>query len=109
MVFFPSEQSRLSRCHGFTDSLCFKENVKRASRLQQLVDSMGNMQTDIKHDADQMDAKDKAIRPAIDAMLKERGLDSIDDLIAKSLAKMTPEEKKQYESVGLSHSTMESC
>ena len=109
MVFYGGEQSNPSRCHAFTDSRNILDNVKRASRLQQLVDSMANMQTDIKHDADQMDSKDKAIRPAINAMLKERGIDNIDDLIAKSLAKMTPEEKKQYESVGLSYSTMENC
>ncbi|KAL4246951.1 hypothetical protein ABKN59_007693 [Abortiporus biennis] len=77
----------------------YPDNVQRATRLQQLVDSMANMQTDIKHSADEMDKKNAAIRPTINALLKEKGIDTIDDLIAKSLAKMTPEEKKQFESL----------
>ncbi|KAH8797304.1 hypothetical protein DL96DRAFT_1788065 [Flagelloscypha sp. PMI_526] len=77
----------------------YPDNVQRASRLQQLVDSMANMQTDIKHSGDQMDERDKRIRPTIDAMLKEKGYDNIEDLIEKSTAQMTPEEKKQFEAL----------
>ncbi|KAL0957348.1 hypothetical protein HGRIS_001152 [Hohenbuehelia grisea] len=55
----------------------YPDNVPRAGRLQQLVDSMANMQTDIKHDAEQMDEKNKQIRPLIEKMLKERSSQSL--------------------------------
>ncbi|KAI0798222.1 hypothetical protein C8Q75DRAFT_40742 [Abortiporus biennis] len=77
----------------------YPDNAQRATRLQQLVDSMANMQTDIKHSANEIDKKNTAIRPKIDALLKENGIDTIDDLIVKSTSKMTPKEKKQFESL----------
>ena len=60
---------------------------------------MANMQTDCKHDADEMDSKNTDMRTKMDAVLSAAGIDSIDTLIAKATAKMTPEEKKQFESV----------
>ena len=100
MVFYPGAWLMgmgVSPSHSLTSSVA--DNEKRATRLQQLVDSMANMQTDIKHDADVMDKKNVTIRPKIDALLKQNGIDSIDDLIAKATAQMTPEERKQWEAV----------
>ncbi|KAJ7813988.1 hypothetical protein B0H14DRAFT_2458285 [Mycena olivaceomarginata] len=77
----------------------YPDNEKRASRLQQLVNSMDNMQTDIKHTAAQMDEMNEKIRPAINAMLKERQMNTVDDLIQKSMEKMTPDDKKQFEAL----------
>ncbi|KAI0798262.1 hypothetical protein C8Q75DRAFT_845686 [Abortiporus biennis] len=77
----------------------YPENVERAARLQQLVDSMGNMQSDIKHYGEEIDKKNTAIRPLIDALLKDKNIDTIEDLIAKSLAKMSPDDRKQFESL----------
>lgn len=78
------------------------DNEKRATRLQQLVDSMANMQTDVKSIGQQMDDKNTQYRPAIDALLKANGMDSVDDVINKAAAEMTPEDRKQFEAV--SHS-----
>ncbi|KAI0791761.1 hypothetical protein C8Q75DRAFT_805362 [Abortiporus biennis] len=75
----------------------YPDNAHRTTRLQQLVDSMANMQTDIKHSAKEMDKWNAKIRPIINMLLKERCINSIDKLIAKSLAKMTAEERKQFE------------
>ena len=88
---------QVSPSHSLTRSVA--DNEKRATRLQQLVDSMANMQTDCKHDADEMDSKNTDMRTKMDAVLSAAGIDSIDTLIAKATAKMTPEEKKQFESV----------
>jgi transcriptional accessory protein Tex/SPT6 len=75
------------------------DNQPRAGRVQQLVDSIANMQTDIKNDAKQMDKKNADMRPKVDALLNKNGLDSIDDLIKKAMAQMTDDERKQFEAV----------
>lgn len=69
---------------------------------------MDSMQTDIKHDADDMDKTNVKIRPAIDRMLRAQGYDSIDDLITKSASQFTPEEKAQFDAVR-SSPTLISC
>ena len=75
------------------------DNEKRATRLQQLVDSMANMQTDVKNIGDNMDEKNEQYRPAIDALLKANGMDSVDDVINKAAAEMTDEERRGFEAV----------
>ena len=75
------------------------DNEKRATRLQQLVDSMANMQTDVKNIGDNMDEKNTEYRPAIDALLKANGMDSVDDVIAKAAAEMTDDDRKAFEAV----------
>ena len=75
------------------------DNEKRATRLQQLVDSMANMQTDVKNIGDNMDEKNTQYRPAIDALLKANGMDSVDDVINKAAAEMTDDDRKAFEAV----------
>ena len=82
---------------SLTDSLA--DNEKRATRLQQLVDSMANMQTDVKNIGENMDAKNEQYRPAIDALLKANGMDSVDDVINKATAEMTDGDRKAFEAV----------
>ncbi|KAG2014121.1 hypothetical protein CC2G_010964 [Coprinopsis cinerea AmutBmut pab1-1] len=77
----------------------YPDNENRARRLQQLIDSMVNMQTDIKHVAEEMDKLDKRMRPTIDKLLHDNHMNGIDDLIKKAMEKMTPEEKKQFEAM----------
>jgi hypothetical protein len=77
----------------------YPDNEKRASRVQQLVDSMANMQTDIKNDSQAMDDKNVAIRPQIDKLLKQNGFATLDDLINKSMALLTPDQRKQFEAM----------
>ena len=75
------------------------DNEKRASRLQQLVDSMANLQTDVKDLAAKMDKRNEEYRPAIDKLLKANGMDSVDDVIDKAAAEMTAEERRAFEAV----------
>ncbi|KAM5536991.1 hypothetical protein V8D89_009320 [Ganoderma adspersum] len=77
----------------------YPDNEKRASRLQQLVDSMANLQTDVKDVAVKMDKKNAQYRPAIDRLLKANGMDSVDDVISKAAAEMTPDERKAFEAL----------
>ena len=89
---------------------CPPDNEKRATRLQQLVDSMANMQTDVKNIGDNMDEKNEQYRPAIDALLKANGMDSVDDVINKAAAEMTDDDRKAFEAVrsGLLHGGLRS-
>jgi hypothetical protein len=77
----------------------YPDNALRAGRLQQLVDSMADMQTDIKESATTMDTTNTAIQPAIDAMLKAKGLATVDDLINQSMDLLTPDQRKVYENM----------
>ena len=60
---------------------------------------MANMQTDVKNIGDNMDAKNEQYRPAIDALLKANGMDSVDDVINKAAAEMTDDDRKAFEAV----------
>ena len=82
-----------------TALISLSDNEKRASRLQQLVDSMADMQTDVKNIGVKMDEKNVKYRPAIDKLLKAHGMDSVDDVINKAMAEMTPDERKAFEAV----------
>ena len=86
-------------CPLLTRSCWPPENEQRASRLQQLVDSMADLQTDVKDVATKMDKKNVQYRPAIDKLLKANGMDSVDDVIDKAAAEMTPDERKAFEAV----------
>ncbi|KAM5536988.1 hypothetical protein V8D89_009317 [Ganoderma adspersum] len=77
----------------------YPDNEKRATRLQQLVDSMANMQTDVKDVAAKMDEKNEQYRPAIDRLLKANGMDSVDDVINKAAAEMTDDGRKAFEAL----------
>ena len=64
------------------------------------------MQTDVKHISQKMDHDlGEKYRPAIDKLLKENGLDSVDDVINKAAAQMTPEDRKAFEAVRCRHLT----
>ena len=60
---------------------------------------MANMQTDVKDIGKKMDEKNEQYRPAIDALLKANGMDSVDDVINKAAAEMTDEERRGFEAV----------
>lgn len=89
----------------YTALIAPPDNEKRASRLQQLVDSIANMQTDVKDIGRKMDEKNEKYRPAINELLKANHVDSVDDVINKAASRMTPEERKAFEAVCLLLST----
>ncbi|KAI1791442.1 hypothetical protein LXA43DRAFT_429416 [Ganoderma leucocontextum] len=77
----------------------FPDNQQRATRLQQLVDSMANMQTDVKNIGQQMDDKNVQYRPALDAILQAGGHATVDDIINRTASGMTPDERKVFEAL----------
>ncbi|KAL0945739.1 hypothetical protein HGRIS_014884 [Hohenbuehelia grisea] len=77
----------------------YPDNVPRAGRLQQLVNSIANMQTDIEDYADRMDNKNKDIRPLIDKVLEERGIDTLDELIEKAASQLSTEQQRVFRKV----------
>ncbi|KAI1791439.1 hypothetical protein LXA43DRAFT_1140910 [Ganoderma leucocontextum] len=79
--------------------LFYPDNPKRMARLQQLVDSITNMQADLKNIGKQMDDENAQYRPTVNALLKASGMDSVDDVINKAAAQMTPDERKVFEAL----------
>ena len=75
------------------------DNPKRMTRVHQLADSITNMQANLKDIAKQMDDENAKCRPAINALLKARGMASVDDVINAAAAKLTPDERKVFEAV----------
>ena len=78
------------------------DNEKRAIRLQQLVDSMDDVQTDVKKIGRQIDEKNAKYRPAINILLKANGMDSVDDVVNKAASLLTPKEREEFEAVSSS-------
>ena len=79
------------------------DNEDRASRLQQLVDSMASIQTDVEKLGQQMEEKNVKYRPAIDKLLKASGMGGVDDVINKAASLIAPQERGEFEAVS-SHS-----
>ena len=79
------------------------DNPKRMTRVHQLADSITNMQANLKDIAKQMDDENAKCRPAINALLKARGMSSVDDVINAAAAKLTPDERKVFEAVSSSY------
>jgi hypothetical protein len=77
----------------------YPDNIHRAGRLQQLVDSIANMQTDIEDFSEQMDRKLKRMKEPLEKLLKEEGIDSIDKLIEKSQDMLSPQQQNAFRAV----------
>ncbi|KAI0798223.1 hypothetical protein C8Q75DRAFT_741031 [Abortiporus biennis] len=74
----------------------YPDNEKRATRLSQLVNSIADMQTDIQDYADRIEKRNKDIRPVVNKMLKEKGIDSIDVLLEKATDQFTSDDERRY-------------
>ncbi|KAL0570072.1 hypothetical protein V5O48_011890 [Marasmius crinis-equi] len=77
----------------------YPDNVKRATRLQQLVDSCANMQTDVKHASDDFVKTNADLKPTVDSLLHKGGFSSFDDLYNKAMEKMTDDDRKKFEAL----------
>lgn len=75
------------------------DNQKRAIRVQQLVDSCAEAQTDVKHQSDNFVKANGDIKSIVDSVLHKNGFASLDDLFNKAMEKMTPDERKKFEAV----------
>ena len=71
------------------------------TRVQQLVNSITNVQADLKNIGKQMDDRNAQYRPTINELLKAHGSASVDDVINDAASKMTPDERKVFEAVSL--------
>ncbi|EAU82446.2 hypothetical protein CC1G_08197 [Coprinopsis cinerea okayama7 len=62
----------------------YPDNQGRARRLEQLVNSTVNMQTDIQYSGDQLKKQTKSMQSEIDKIFKQEGIDTLDDLYNKA-------------------------
>ena len=97
-LFYPGMPASLATYLPLTSSL---DNPKRMARVQQLVDSISNLQADLKNVGKQMDDQNKKYRPTINALLKAHGMASVDEVINDAASKMTADERKVFEAVSL--------
>ena len=97
-LFYPGMPMSLAIYSPLTSS---RDNPKRMARVQQLVDSISNLQADLKNVGKQMDDQNKKYRPAINALLKAHGVASVDEVINDAASKMTANERKVFEAVSL--------
>ncbi|KAG6918993.1 hypothetical protein DXG01_010232 [Tephrocybe rancida] len=72
------------------------ENVARADRLQQLINNIGVIQTDIANEQKRMDALDVECRTQLDELLKAGEIETLQELKEKAMSKLTDEEKEEF-------------
>ena len=89
--------------------LISSDNPKRMSRVQQLVDSISNIQNDVKDVGAKLDRKGAELRPAINNLLRAHGMQSVDEAIEKAASKMTSDERKVFEAVSFGSSGELQC
>ncbi|KAL4242858.1 hypothetical protein ABKN59_011548 [Abortiporus biennis] len=74
----------------------YPDNQKRARRLEQLVNSIAGLQSDIQDQADRIDKRSKDIRRVVGTLLTEHGIDNIDVLIEKSTEQFSPDDERKF-------------
>ncbi|KAF8878184.1 hypothetical protein BD779DRAFT_1676937 [Infundibulicybe gibba] len=87
---------------GFTHahssmSFWYPDNVNRRDRAQQLANDITVLQQSVVEAEADMNKSDARMVPFINEILKNHGLQTFDQLKAKLMASMTPEQKKSYE------------
>ncbi|KAK7031213.1 hypothetical protein VNI00_013629 [Paramarasmius palmivorus] len=77
----------------------YGDNVPRADRLQQLINNIGVLQTDIAKEKARMDELDEKSRTLLDALLKQGKIKTLDELKNEAMGKLTQEEKDEFEAL----------
>jgi len=77
----------------------YPDNVQRGDRLQQLIDDLANIQTQVSNQSDSMDKANAAMRSSLDDLLKANNMTTYDQLVAKIKAEMTPDMQKDFQSI----------
>ncbi|KAG6846858.1 hypothetical protein H0H93_011390, partial [Arthromyces matolae] len=72
-------------------------NVPRADRLQALIDHVAIIQTDVAREKRRMEELDKEAREALNALLKQGQIKSLEELNEEAMTRLTPEQKKEYQ------------
>ncbi|KAH7929534.1 hypothetical protein BV22DRAFT_1125634 [Leucogyrophana mollusca] len=75
----------------------YPDNVQRGDRLQQLIDDIANIQTQIANQSDTMDKADKSSRQSLNDLLASQGMTTFDQLMNEILGEMTPDQRQQYQ------------
>ncbi|EIN12227.1 hypothetical protein PUNSTDRAFT_41942 [Punctularia strigosozonata HHB-11173 SS5] len=78
----------------------FPDNVKRADRLQQLINHIGGLQSDIIKEKRRMDELDKAARAILDELLHKGDISTLEELKKKAMSKLTEEQRRTYQTIG---------
>jgi hypothetical protein len=79
------------------------ENRPMADRVQQLINDISNMQRFVTDISIQMDKKDARIRPTMDKLMEEHGLNTFSELRDKALAQLDEETKEKFLKVYVTH------
>ncbi|KAG6851421.1 hypothetical protein C0991_009307 [Blastosporella zonata] len=78
------------------DSDASSDNPARADRLMQLINNIGVIQTDIAKENQRMDTLEEECRTKLDQLLKDRKIDTLQELEDKAMGKLTTEEKEEF-------------
>ncbi|KAG5647880.1 hypothetical protein DXG03_007804 [Asterophora parasitica] len=77
----------------------YPDNVPRADRLQQLINNIGVIQTDISREKKRQDELDAQTKTKLDELLAAGKIESLAELEKKALSKLTDEEKAEYDAL----------
>ncbi|KAF7353963.1 hypothetical protein MVEN_01082700 [Mycena venus] len=77
----------------------FPDNVKRADRLQQLINHIGVLQSDIIKEKRRMDELDKAARASLDELLRKGEISTLEELKKKAMSNLTEEQRRNYQAL----------
>lgn len=72
------------------------ENVQRGDRLQQLIDDVVHLQTEMTNSANQIEKADVRMNPLLEQMLIDNQLSSANSLFEKIAAELPDDMSKQY-------------
>jgi len=75
----------------------YPDNAQRGDRLQQLVDDIASIQTNIANQSSTMDKADSSMRQNLDQLMKDNNMTTFDQLQDYIMAEMTPDQKKDYQ------------
>ncbi|KAF7353965.1 hypothetical protein MVEN_01082900 [Mycena venus] len=77
----------------------YPDNVPRADRLQQLINNIGVLQTDIAKEKARMDELDTKSQTILNALLKEGKIKTLEELKNEAMSKLTDEQKREFEAL----------
>ncbi|EIN12225.1 hypothetical protein PUNSTDRAFT_141030 [Punctularia strigosozonata HHB-11173 SS5] len=77
----------------------YPDNVPRADRLQQLINNIGVLQTDISQEKARMDELDEKSQTILNALLKEGKIKTLAALKNEAMSKLTDEQKHEFEAL----------
>ncbi|KAG6850759.1 hypothetical protein H0H93_008797 [Arthromyces matolae] len=77
-------------------TIFYSDNHARADRLQQLINNIGVIQTDIANEQKRMNQLDAECQEKLDELLKAGQIESLQELKEKAFSKLTEDEKEEF-------------